>query len=151
MTASDHTPAAADASAAAPLPLARVPIRVRWRDLDAFNHVNNASFLTFLEEARLVWLSGIDGEWTGEAFMPVLAATQLNYRRQLGWPGEVMVELSVQRIGNSSLTIAHRIVSADNADLLYGDGSVVMVWADPVSGTSVAVPAAVRRACELRV
>lgn len=148
MTASDRAPAAADASAAALKQLARVPIRVRWRDLDAFNHVNNASFLTFLEEARLVWLSGIDGEWTGEAFMPVLAATQLNYRRQLGWPGEVMVELSVQRIGNSSLTLAHRIVSADNADLLYGDGSVVMVWADPATGASVALPAAVRRACE---
>ncbi|WP_313916842.1 thioesterase family protein [Tahibacter sp.] len=148
MTASDRAPAAADASAAALKQLARVPIRVRWRDLDAFNHVNNASFLTFLEEARLVWLSGIDGEWTGEAFMPVLAATQLNYRRQLGWPGEVMVELSVQRIGNSSLTIAHRIVSADDADLLYGDGSVVVVWADPASGASVALPAAVRRACE---
>ncbi len=139
--------ATAEASAAAPKPLARVPIRVRWRDLDAFNHVNNASFLTFLEEARLVWLSGIDGEWMGEAFMPVLAATQLNYRRQLGWPGEVVVELSVQRIGNSSLTIAHRIVAADDADLLYGDGSVVMVWADPASGASVALPAAVRRTC----
>ncbi len=142
MTAADQAPAAACQQ------LARVPIRVRWRDLDAFNHVNNASFLTFLEEARLVWLSGIDGEWTGEAFMPVLAATQVNYRRQLGWPGEVIVELSVQRIGNSSLTIAHRIVSADNADLLYADGSVVMVWADPANGTSVALPAAVRRACE---
>ena len=142
MTAADQAPGAASQQ------LARVPIRVRWRDLDAFNHVNNASFLTFLEEARLVWLSGIDGEWTGEAFMPVLAATQVNYRRQLGWPGQVIVELSVQRIGNSSLTIAHRIVSADNADLLYADGSVVMVWADPASGTSVALPAAVRRACE---
>jgi acyl-CoA thioester hydrolase len=31
-------------------------ISVRWRDLDAFNHVNNSSFLTFLEEARLQWL-----------------------------------------------------------------------------------------------
>lgn len=148
MTAPDQTPATADTSAAGSRPLARVPIRLRWRDLDAFNHVNNASFLTFLEEARLAWLSGIGGEWTGEACMPVLAATQLNYRRQLGWPGEVVVELSAQRIGNSSLTIGHRIVSADSADLLYADGSVVMVWVDPASGVSMPLPAAVRSACE---
>jgi len=147
VTAPDPRAAAVDASTAAPKRLAHVPIRVRWRDLDAFNHVNNASFLTFLEEARLVWLSSIDGEWTGNAFMPVLAATQLNYRRQLGWPGEIVVELYVQRIGNSSLTIAHRIVAAGDAELLYGDGSVVMVWADPASGASVALPAAIRRAC----
>lgn len=148
MTVPDQTPATLATPAARSRPLARVPIRLRWRDLDAFNHVNNASFLTFLEEARLAWLSGIDGEWTGETCMPVLAATQLNYRRQLGWPGEVVVELSVQRIGNSSLTIGHRIVSADSADLLYADGSVVMVWVDPASGASVALPAAVRGACE---
>ena len=33
--------------------LAAIPLHVRWRDLDAFNHVNNSSYLTFLEESRL--------------------------------------------------------------------------------------------------
>ncbi|MBL8296864.1 MAG: acyl-CoA thioesterase [Rhodanobacteraceae bacterium] len=127
--------------------LARVPIRLRWRDLDAFAHVNNASFLTFLEEARLIWLTGIDGEWTGDSFKPVLAATNLNYRRQLIWPNEISVELYLQRLGATSLTIAHRIVAADDKALLYCDGNVVMVWIDPATGTSTALPAAVRRAC----
>ena len=35
--------------------LFQMPIELRWRDLDAFNHVNNANFLTYLEEARIRW------------------------------------------------------------------------------------------------
>jgi acyl-CoA thioester hydrolase len=147
MTADLGAGAGEAAIAAPPSCLARVPIRVRWRDLDAFDHVNNASFLTFLEEARLIWLAGIDGEWMGDTFKPVLAATNLNYRRQLNWPNEVVVELYLQRLGTSSLTVAHRIVAADDDAQLYCDGNVVMVWIDPATGSATPVPADVRRAC----
>ncbi|SFN20271.1 acyl-CoA thioesterase [Dokdonella immobilis] len=131
---------------AEPKLLARVPIRVRWRDLDAYNHVNNATFLTYLEEARLVWLAGIEGEWKTDAFSPVLAASQVNFREQIEWPGELVVEVRCERIGNSSLTLSHRIMSADG-ERLYSDASVVMVWVDPASGRPVPLPAAVRAAC----
>ena len=49
----------------------RHPMDVRWRDLDAFNHVNNATFLTYLEEARLQWLESLDGEWLTHTSAPV--------------------------------------------------------------------------------
>ncbi len=126
--------------------LATVPISIRWRDLDAFNHVNNANFLTYLEEARLAWLAGIDGEWFSSAQLPVIAASQLNYRAQLEWPGSVQVELHCQRVGGSSLTIAHRIVSMDGSQL-YCDGHVVLVWIDPKLGRPVPLPDALRAAC----
>jgi acyl-CoA thioester hydrolase len=126
--------------------LTRVPVRVRWRDLDAFQHVNNASFLTFLEEARLVWFSQLDGPWHTEEFMPVLAASHVNYRSQLGWPADVVVELYCERLGNSSMTIAHRIVAADDADVVYADGNAVVVWVDP-AGKSMPLPPVIRDTC----
>lgn len=46
---------AADIGDEAPLVLFRMPIDLRWRDLDAFNHVNNANFMTYVEEARIRW------------------------------------------------------------------------------------------------
>ena len=128
--------------------LACVPVRIRWRDLDAFNHVNNSTFLTYLEEARLQWLAGIGGVWIDDRHAPVIAATQVNFRRQLQWPGEVAVELFRERVGTNSLTIAHRIVGVDAGDgHLYSDGNVVLVWTDPASGRSVPLPEAVRSAC----
>ena len=43
--------------------LLETPIELRWRDLDALNHVNNASFLTFFEEARLRWFARLAEAW----------------------------------------------------------------------------------------
>lgn len=123
-------------------------IDVRWRDLDAFNHVNNATFLSYLEEARLLWLESLDGEWLTETSAPVLAAANLQFRRPIAWPETVRVELHSSRVGRSSITLEHRIVSAKQPDVLYCDGSVVMVWVDAETGKGAALPAAVRQAAE---
>lgn len=129
-------------------PLIRAPIEVRWRDLDAFNHVNNSNYLTYLEQARLVWLRQVPGTWFDEHAMPVLATSEINYRCPIGWPAEIVVELACERLGNSSITIGHRIVDAADADILYSDGRVVMVWMDPTAGKSVPLPQAIRDAIQ---
>ncbi len=127
--------------------LAAIPLHVRWRDLDAFNHVNNSSYLTFLEEARLQWLRTVPGEWFGAHAMPVMAAVELHYRKPIEWPAEIDVLLSCERLGNSSMTIGNRIVDRNDHSTLYADGNVVMVWVDPATGTSVPLPDAIRNAC----
>ena len=146
------TPAIVAAATAAagsdpPQPLFVAAIAVRWRDLDAFNHVNNSTFLTYLEEARLQWLASVPGTWFDEHAMPVLAASSLNYRAPVSWPGALRVELACGRLGTSSLTLTHRVSDGADATRLYCDGEVVMVWMDPASGRSVPLPQAIRVAC----
>lgn len=142
--------AAVDASAeseAAPVALIRVPLSVRWRDLDAFNHVNNSKYLSYLEEARLHWMLSVPGQGLDEHVAPVVAAANLNYRRPIEWPAQVEIELFVERLGNTSVTIGHRIVDANDTDVLYCDGNVVMVWIDRQNGRAAQLPAPVRDAC----
>ena len=127
--------------------LATIPLHVRWRDLDAFNHVNNSSYLTFLEEARLQWLRTVPGEWFSAHAMPVMAAVELHYRKPIEWPAEIDVLLSCERLGNSSTTIGNRIVDRNDHACVYADGNVVMVWVDPATGASVPLPDAIRNAC----
>jgi acyl-CoA thioester hydrolase len=127
--------------------LAAIPLHVRWRDLDAFNHVNNSSYLTFLEESRLQWLRTVPGEWFTEHAMPVMAAVELHYRKPIAWPAEIDVLLSCERLGNSSVTIGNRIVARNDHACVYADGNVVMVWVDPATGASVPLPDAIRNAC----
>lgn len=129
-----------------PAPLFVARLDVRWRDLDAFNHVNNSTYLTYLEEARLQWLRHVPGPWFDEQSMPVLAASELNYRLPIEWPGHLAIELFCARLGNSSLTLAHRIVDADGSTRLYSDGHVVMVWMNPTTGKPVLLPQAIRDA-----
>ncbi len=137
------------ADAAIPFGLIRVPLSVRWRDLDAFNHVNNSKFLSYLEEARLRWMMSLPGEWIDENVAPVVAAATINYRRPIAWPNEIVVELFVERLGNTSLTIGHRILDASNDTTLYADGHVVMVWIDRQRGQAATLPDAVRKACAM--
>jgi len=127
--------------------LATLTMPVRWRDLDAFDHVNNASYLTYLEEARLHWFGQIGGPWSSDTAAPVVAAVHANYRRQLNWPAQLVVELYCERLGNTSLTIAYRIADAADNGVIYADGTTVMVWIDSTIGKPVGLPDAIRRAC----
>ncbi|HBK47698.1 MAG TPA: acyl-CoA thioesterase [Xanthomonadaceae bacterium] len=126
--------------------LARVPISVRWRDMDSMGHVNNAKYVSYLEEARVRWMLGVEGVSMSDRIAPVVAATNLNYKRPLVWPHDIVVELFVERLGNSSVTIGHRIVDQKDDTVLYSDGNVVVVWMDTHTGKSAPLPDAIRAA-----
>ena len=127
--------------------LFRTQLAVRWGDLDAFNHVNNTNYLRYLEEARLRWLTTLDGPWMDDQIAPVLASALVNFRRSIAWPEDVVVELFVDRVGSSSFTLGHRILSAKDTSVLYCDGHVVMVWFDSRTQKSTTLPECVRAAC----
>ena len=137
---SDTSPAARNKQ------LARIPMSVRWRDMDAMGHVNNAKYVSYLEEARVRWLVTVPGISLQDRIAPVVAATNVNYRAPIVWPNDIVVELFVERLGNSSVTIGHRIVDGKNGNTLYSDGNVVVVWMDAATGKSAPLPEAVRAA-----
>ncbi len=141
-------PGAGEAAASAPRVLQRMPMPVRWNDLDAFNHVNNARYLTYLEEARLRWMMGLPGLGLDDDVAPVVAAAHVNYRRPIEWPGDVDIELFVERMGTTSVSIGHRIVAARDPGVLYCDGHVVLVWIDRNTGRAAPLPDGVREACQ---
>lgn len=126
--------------------LARIPIGVRWRDMDSFGHVNNAKYVSYLEEARIRWLVGVPDLDMKGPVLPVVVNTNVNYRRPIVWPDDIVVELFVERLGNSSVTIGHRIVDQKDEGILYSDGNVVVTWMDTRTGKSAPLPDAVRTA-----
>jgi acyl-CoA thioester hydrolase len=131
--------------------LLRMPIALRWRDLDAFNHVNNATFMTYLEEARIRWFASLDGDWVTDTSAPLLASVRMDYRLPIAYPADIMVELRARRVGNSSLTLGHRIVAADAAgaeggDVVHAEGDTVLVWINRSSGRPTPLPDVIRRA-----
>ena len=130
-----------------PMPVFRTTLGVRWGDMDAFNHVNNAQYLRYLEEARVQWLASLPGVSMTDRITPVLVASQVNYRQPIVWPNEIAIELSIDKLGSSSLTMGHRMLSSTDASVLYSDGSVVMVWIDTRTGKSVPLPEAIKAAC----
>ncbi|QIK80135.1 acyl-CoA thioesterase [Lysobacter sp. HDW10] len=123
------------------------PIELRWRDLDAFNHVNNSNYLTFLEEARIRWFATLREPWLTDEFAPVIASALVNYKFPIEYPANVHVELFTAALGTSSVTIGHRIVGDDGR--LYCDGQVVAVWISRKTGKPITLPEGVRHASEM--
>ena len=124
----------------------RLPMPVRWRDMDAFDHVNNAAYLGYVEEARVAWFRSLTPDWDGATAAPIMAAVTMNYRRPITWPAAVVVALHAERIGTKSLTVGHRVIDAGDEAVVYADGHTVLVWVDR-AGATVALPAVVREAC----
>lgn len=124
----------------------RTRIALRWSDLDAFNHVNNSRYLTFLEQARVECFESIGEDWVTDDSAPVVASATLNFRYPIAYPADVFVELSTKHVGTSSVVIDHRIVAANGT--LHCDGHVVAVWVDRHTGKPTELPNGVRRALE---
>ncbi len=119
---------------------------VRWRDLDAFNHVNNGTYLSYLEEARIRWFAQLGEPWVTAEFAPVIASSTLNYREPVTYPATLEIELFGEKIGTSSVVVGHRIKGVDGR--LHCDGNVAIVWIDLASGRPRPLPDGVRRAAE---
>lgn len=84
-----------------------VPIHIRWRDVDSYGHVNNAVYLTYLEEARDRW---VETTLPGTNFVIVRVA--IDYRRELSLEDEnVVVTCRGVGYGTSSIRTAERVIA----------------------------------------
>jgi len=83
----------------------RTDIQVRFGDTDALGHVNNASFASYAELARLEFLK----RFGGSVRSLILASLYIDFRRQVTFTDEVYVETVVEKIGTSSVTLAQTV------------------------------------------
>ena len=107
-----------------------VNIQTRWRDLDAFGHVNNAVFATYIETARGTlfkrWSLPFDG--TGKSL--IVASMTINYLKQLKHPSNVIVGLKINKVGNTSFNIESYIFNEKDTQNPIATSNVVIVCFD---------------------
>jgi acyl-CoA thioester hydrolase len=127
-----------------------VPIGLRWSDLDAYGHVNNAAMLTLLEESRISVFWGSDDlrvEGVTDAASPVaepgagtvtlIARQEVEYLAPIPYLREPLdVQLWIGRLGGASLEVCYEIHSPLGAepDALYARAASTVVLVDEASG-----------------
>jgi acyl-CoA thioester hydrolase len=122
---------------------------VLWGDQDAFGHVNNTVYLRWAETARIEYLARA-GLWVPappDGIGPILAGISCDYRAPLTFPDNVSTGARVTSIGNSSLRLEHRIVSA-SLDAVAAELESTLVLFDYRTKKPVRVPDEMRRAIE---
>jgi acyl-CoA thioester hydrolase len=113
-------------------------MRVRFRDVDAMHHVNNAVYATYLEQARVDYYAdvldvGLDDIDT------VLVNLEIDYRSQIELDDPVTVAMGVRSIGESSVTMGYEVRVGDR---VAATAETVQVYVDPEGGGSRPLPAA---------
>ena len=109
-------------------------IEIRWRDVDAYQHVNNAVYATYLEECRDEWTTrALAG--AGDLWDFVLARVAIDFRQELVQEDDVaVVSVRLERIGTASLTLREEIRKLDGT--LAAEAEAVLVARDRETGRS---------------
>jgi len=92
------------------------PIKTRWRDLDAFRHVNNATFLSYIEDARICFFKRWGINLKEKSL--IVASVKIDYINQLEHPAEIIIGQKVSRIGTKSYDIQSAIFKENNKQLI---------------------------------
>jgi acyl-CoA thioester hydrolase len=109
-------------------------VEIRWSDVDAYQHVNNAVYATYLEECRDEWVERALGD-AGDSWDLVLARVAIDFRRELRLEDEaVVVSCELERIGNSSLVLREQVRTREGE--LAAEAEAVLVARDRELGRS---------------
>jgi acyl-CoA thioester hydrolase len=115
---------------------APVSVNLRWRDLDALGHVNYASYLTILEEARDRWLVEHLGISGGHEY--VVAHAAIDYRSALELnDGPATVQIGLITMGTTSLKLSEVVHASDGR--LAAEADVMIVMWDSIGGRARAL------------
>jgi acyl-CoA thioester hydrolase len=146
MTADSPTPATLALLEGFPV---HVRLPVQWGDQDAFGHVNNTVYLRWFETARIAYSdqAGLLQIDQSQRLAPILAAVSCNYRRQIRFPDTVWIGARVSKLGRTSLTMQHCVIS-ERQGVIAAEGDCVVVTFDYQTQRPVAVPQELRLALE---
>lgn len=117
------------------------PVEVRYGDLDPQGHLNNAKYLTYIEQARINYLRHLE-LWDGGSFMDIgiiLADAQITFRASIQFGQPVNVGVRIARMGNKSLTMEYTLAHRDNGEI-FATARTIQVAYDYYQGKTIAIP-----------
>jgi acyl-CoA thioester hydrolase len=119
-----------------------VEVQVSFRDLDALGHVNNAVFFTYLEMARIQYITkflehGLPTRFDLLGIPIILVEATCSYRSQALFGEKLAVGVGVTRFGNKSFDLAYKIVGEDGRLVATGKTIQVMYNYDTSSAFSI--------------
>lgn len=119
-----------------------VPIQVRFRDLDALGHVNNAVYLTYFEVARAAYFRRLKEDWLERGHF-ILARAEVDFKRPILLEDSVEVGVRVVRLGRSSFDMEYLLLANGEE---AARGKTVQVWLE--EGRPAPLPPAIRQRIE---
>jgi acyl-CoA thioester hydrolase len=105
-----------------------MPIPIRWGDMDAMGHVNNASYFRYLETIRIEWMrsAGCQPDPQGEG--PVIVNAFCNFYKQLEYPGQVLAKMYTSDPARTTFETWITLEREDQPGVVYAAGGATTIW-----------------------
>jgi acyl-CoA thioester hydrolase len=118
----------------------KTPVPIRFSDMDAYGHVNNAVYLTYFEIARSnYWSEIVNWDWDKTGI--ILGRSEINYLKPITRHDQIACYVRTTRIGNSSFDVMHILVKlTDNGEEICTTGKTVCISYDYGANKSVRIP-----------
>lgn len=117
-------------------------IEIRFADIDAYGHVNNAIFFTYLETARIKLFQHYFGGFLDTSLTFLVVRAECDYRLPVTLNDQLQITIRIEQLRHSSFTFSYRLHNGEDKD--YATAGTVMVCYDPVLSKPVAIPAEIR-------
>ena len=111
-------------------------LKTRWRDADAFRHINNAIYLSYIEDARLELMK----RWgiTQDGKSVIVASVKIDYYKQVVHPTKLIIGQRVSRLGNKSFDINSIVFNRDTNEAVC-ESTITIVCFDFSANMTVPV------------
>ena len=113
---------------------------IRWGDMDAMNHLNNASYFRFLETCRIDWMYSINAIPKVGGTGPVIVNAFCNFYTQLQYPSDVRIKMYVSDPGRTTFESWATMERADEPGVIYAAGGATTIWVDFSTQKSATLP-----------
>lgn len=125
-------------------------IKIRFSDLDAMKHVNNATYLTYLEEARIKYFNDLLKKKEGDIdYQAVIGRIEIDYLYPIVLGDDLEIYTKISRIGNKSVDVKHIIAINRGSKLIKAATSTTkLVYFDYKTKTTKPIPDEERKLIE---
>ncbi len=125
-----------------------IAIDVRFRDLDAMGHVNNAVMFTYFEEGRKHFFFSAFKGASLKDFNFILASISCDYLHPVRLEDKPRLWMWAEDIGKKSFTLAYCLTADGDRDFVFARGKSVQVCYDYSGGRSIPIPDRMRKVLE---
>ncbi len=122
-----------------------VSVQMRWSDVDHYGHVNNATFVTYFETARIHYLLKVT-QWDWQQFGMVVVNLNIDYVRPLEMHDKTLVAVKCIKMGNSSITFEYALYDVRKEEKkLCAKGTTTMVMISLKDNATISIPETIRK------
>jgi acyl-CoA thioester hydrolase len=116
-----------------------------WRDMDAFQHVNNAVYFRYFEDVRMGFFEEIGAIQYGKTHQigPILATTRCDYRAPLEFPGRIRIGTHIEDIKPKRFTMKYAVFS-ESLGRVAAEGEALLVYSDYAASACCEIPELIR-------